>query len=62
MRQNIASLNNVSGQQEQVQRYARQLGTEETRMAALRDQASELGNRKSALESELNSLIEKMDF
>lgn len=62
IRQNIASLNNVSGQQDQVQRYARQLAAEETKLAGLRDQSSELGKKKSALESELDSMIEKMDF
>jgi DNA repair exonuclease SbcCD ATPase subunit len=62
MRQNISSLNNVSGQQDQVQRYARQLGAEETRLATLRDQSSDLAKKKSALESELNALIEKIEF
>ncbi|HLJ13882.1 MAG TPA: DUF4139 domain-containing protein [Bryobacteraceae bacterium] len=62
IRQNIASLNNVSGQQDQVQRYARQLAVEETKLAGVRDQMSELAKKKSALESELNSRIEKMDF
>ncbi|MGH7247876.1 MAG: hypothetical protein ACREH9_07200 [Pseudomonadota bacterium] len=62
IRQNIASLNQVSGQQDQVQRYARQLGGEEMKLATLRDRLNELDARKSALESELNSLVEKMDF
>ena len=62
LRQNIESLNRVSGQQEQVQQYARQLATQETRLASLRDRQAELRKKKAALESELNSLIEKMDF
>jgi hypothetical protein len=62
LRQNIESLNRVSGQQEQVQQYARQLAAQETRLAGLRDRQAELRKKKAALESELNSLIEKMDF
>ncbi|MGC9971653.1 MAG: DUF4139 domain-containing protein [Bryobacteraceae bacterium] len=62
VRDNIASLNRVSGQQELVQKYARQLADQETKIASLRDQLSELRKKKAALESELNSLIEKMEF
>jgi hypothetical protein len=62
LRQNIESLNRVSGQQEQVQQYARQLATQETRLASLRDRQAELRKKKAALESDLNALIEKMDF
>lgn len=62
IRQNIASLNRVSGQQEQVQKYARQLADQESQIAALRDRQSELERNRAALQSELNSLIEKMDF
>lgn len=62
LRENIASLNRVSGQQEQVQKYARELAAQESRLAALRDQLSEARKRKAAQESELNSLIEKVEF
>ncbi len=62
IRSNISSLNSVSGQQDQVQQYARQLAAAETRLAGLRDRQSELGRRKAVLESELNSLMEKLDF
>ncbi len=62
LRRNIASLSGISGQQDQVQHYARQLAALEARMTALRDRQSALRNRKAALESELNSLIEKMEF
>jgi hypothetical protein len=62
LRENIASLNRVSGQQEQVQKYARELAAQETRLAALRDQLSEARKRKAARESELNALIEKVEF
>jgi hypothetical protein len=61
-RQNISSLNNVSGQQDQVQKYARQLATQETQLATLRDKVSELRKQKATLESSLNSMIDKLDF
>ena len=62
VRDNIGSLNRVSGQQDLVQKYSRQLSDQETRIATLRDQLSELRKKKAALESELNSLIDKMEF
>jgi hypothetical protein len=62
IRENIGSLNRVSGQQEQVQKYARDLAASEARLATVRDRIADLRNRKSALESELNSLIEKLEF
>jgi hypothetical protein len=62
VRQNIQSLNQVSGQQDQVQKYARQLATQESELAGLRDQLSDLGKQKTAQESKLNTLIETLDF
>ena len=62
LRENIASLNRVSGQQEQVQNYARQLAALEAGIASLRDRVSELRKNKAALEAELNALIEKLEF
>jgi hypothetical protein len=62
IRQNIASLNNVSGQQQQVQNYARQLDAHEQQLATLRDRQAELQKKKSALEAELNKLIEALAF
>ena len=62
IRQNIQSLNQVSGQQDQVQKYARQLATQESELAGLRDQLSDLKKKKSAQESSLNTLIEGLDF
>jgi hypothetical protein len=62
LRQNIDSLNRVSGQQDQVQQYARQLAAQESQLAGLRDRLAELRKKRAALESELNSLIEKMEF
>lgn len=62
IRQNIDSLNRVSGQQEQVQRYSRDLAAQESKLAAMRDQVSDLRHKAAALQSELNSLIDKMEF
>jgi DNA repair exonuclease SbcCD ATPase subunit len=62
IRQNLRSLNEVSGQQAQVQNYARQLAAQETQLATLRDRLAELRKKKAALESELNAAIERMEF
>jgi chromosome segregation ATPase len=62
IRQNMQSLNQVSGQQDQVQKYARQLATQEGTLAASRDRLSDLKKQKTAAESRLNTLIEKLDF
>ncbi len=62
LRSNIESLNRVSGQQDQVQTYARQLAAAETKLAALRDTQSDLRKKKSALDVELNSLTERISF
>ncbi len=62
LRSNIESLNRVSGQQDQVQAYARQLAGAETRLAALRDTQSDLRKKKAALDSELSSLIDRIEF
>lgn len=62
IRQNIASLNNVSGQQQQVQNYARQLEVREQQMASLRDRQAELQKKKSALQGELDQLVEGLSF
>lgn len=62
LRQNIDSLNRVAGQQEQVQQYARQLAAQEAQLAAARDRLAGQRKKKAALESDLNSLIEKMEF
>jgi Fe2+ transport system protein FeoA len=62
LRSNIDSLNRVAGQQDQVQQYARQLAASEARLATLRDTESQLRRKKTALQGELNTLIEKADF
>jgi hypothetical protein len=53
IRDNISSLRNVAGQQDLVQKYAKQLSDQESALAGLRDKASELYRQKTALESEL---------
>ncbi|MGH9720561.1 MAG: DUF4139 domain-containing protein [Bryobacteraceae bacterium] len=62
IRQNIASLNQVSGQQQQVQTYARQLVGQEAKLAALRDRIAELERQRAALDAELSKLLETMEF
>ena len=62
LRSNISTLRSVAGQQEQVQQYASQLAALEGRIVSLRDQLAELRNKKAALESELNTLIEILEF
>jgi chromosome segregation ATPase len=61
-RDNIQSLNNVSGQQELVQQYARQLAQIEIKMAGLRDTQSRLKTAKTQLEGDLSAMMEKTDF
>ena len=62
LRQNINSLNRVSGQQEQVQKYAALLAGQEARLASLRDGLGEARNTKAALDNELNAMIEGLEF
>jgi phosphopantetheine adenylyltransferase len=62
IRQNISSLNNVSGQQQLVQTYARQLDVSEQLLATLRDRQADLQKRKTSLESALNRLMESLSF
>jgi hypothetical protein len=61
-RRNIDSLRNVAGQQDLVQQYAKQLAAAEVKLAGLRDRQGELQRKKATLNTELNALIEKMQF
>ncbi|HXE65051.1 MAG TPA: DUF4139 domain-containing protein [Bryobacteraceae bacterium] len=61
-RDNIASLSNVSGQQQIVQDYARKLSDQETQIAKLRDRATALDQQKATLQTQMNSQIAKLDF
>ncbi|MFN7935255.1 MAG: hypothetical protein U0R19_18135 [Bryobacteraceae bacterium] len=62
IRQNLTSLNRVTGQQEQVNKYANELAGQEAKLASMRDRAGQLRKQKSAQEQQLKSLIEKMTF
>jgi len=62
LRSNIESLNRVSGQQDQVQQYARQLAAAEAKLAALRDTQSDLRRKGAALQSELGALMDRIEF
>jgi hypothetical protein len=62
IRQNITSLNSVSGQQQQVQNYARQLDEHEQQLATLRDRQAEVQKKKAALQGELDKLVEGLSF
>ena len=62
LRQNINTLRSVAGQQEQVNRYAAELAKGDVRIAGLRDQQAQLRKRRGSLETELNALIEKLEF
>ena len=62
VRRNIQSLNNVAGQQQQVQTYARQLDAQEQQLAALRDKQAELQKKRSVLQTELDKLVEALTF
>ncbi|MFN9754339.1 MAG: hypothetical protein ACK55L_02950, partial [bacterium] len=62
LRENIRSLNSVTGQEQQVQRYARDLAERETRIVALRDQLQAEQQKKAALESELNAFLANVTF
>ena len=62
IRQNIDSLNRVAGQEQQVQSYSRQLASQEAQLATLRDKLAQLQTRKTTLESQLNALLEKLEF
>jgi hypothetical protein len=62
IRQNIQSLNAVSGQQQQVQNYARQIDAHEQQLATLRDAQADRQKRKSALEADLSKLVDALTF
>jgi len=61
-RQNITSLSSVSGQQQLVQEYARKLSDQETQIAKLRDREGALDQQHASLQTQINGLIEKLDF
>ncbi|MBI3667198.1 MAG: hypothetical protein HY236_13405 [Acidobacteria bacterium] len=62
LRQNISSLNQVSGQQQRVQEYAQRLGAQEIELAGLRDRKAELEKRKRALERQIGNMMETLEI
>ena len=62
LRRNISSLNSVSGQQQQVQDYARQLGALELKLTAARDRQAESQKKKTALQHDLDYMIAALSF
>ncbi|MGO9011162.1 MAG: DUF4139 domain-containing protein [Bryobacteraceae bacterium] len=62
LRRNIESLNRVSGQQQQVQDYARELGVLEQKLTTLRDRQAELQKKKTALQHDLDEMIASSSF
>ena len=62
VRRNIGSLNSVAGQQQQVQNYARQLDAAEQQLAGLRDRQAQQQKTRTALQQELDRLIEALTF
>ncbi|HUQ90442.1 MAG TPA: DUF4139 domain-containing protein [Bryobacteraceae bacterium] len=62
IRQNLSSLNRVTGQTEQVNKYARELADQESKLAGMRDRLSQLRKQKAAQEQALHSLIERIEF
>ncbi|MDX2179820.1 MAG: hypothetical protein SFV18_09530 [Bryobacteraceae bacterium] len=61
-RENIRSLSSVAGQQETVQRYAKQLSDQEASIAQLRDRANALRKQKDQQQTELGDMITKLSF
>jgi len=61
-RDNIASLSAVSGQQQLVQDYARKLADQEVSIAKSHDRQKELEQQKTQLQTQLNNLIDKLEF
>jgi hypothetical protein len=62
LRQNIASLNRVTGQQTQVQEYARRLSEQEATLASMRDRIADLQKKRDSLRRDLSAMIEKAEF
>ena len=62
LRSNISTLRSVTGQQEKVNQYAEQLAAHETELVEMRDRQAELRRQADELQSQLNTLIETMEF
>lgn len=62
LRQNIDSLNRVSGQEEQVRRYSSNLAANESQIATLRDRQRNLAQQKATLESQVRAAVAALSF
>jgi hypothetical protein len=62
VRRNIESLNRVSGQQQQVQNYARDLANLEVKLAQLRDRQADTQRRRTAMQAEVSKLVAGLEF
>jgi hypothetical protein len=62
LRDNLNSLNKVSGQQDRVSKYAQQLADEDTKIVQLRDQISDLQQKRNATDMQLQQAAEQLDF
>lgn len=62
LRRNIESLNQVSSQQQLVQEYARKLAAQEAQLTQLRDRQAALQKQRTAIEAEVNRLIQSLAF
>jgi hypothetical protein len=62
IRQNLASLNAVAGQQDQVQTYARTLANQEARVVQLRETIAALRKRRAEAQTQLEEMISSASF
>lgn len=62
VKDSMSRLSAISGQEEQTQRYAKQVADMETRIAGLRDRMAQLRRANNALVSQLNAAMEKLAF
>ncbi len=62
LRQNIDSLNRVSGQEEQVRRYSSNLAANESQIASLRDRQRNLSQQKASLDAEVRAAVAALSF
>lgn len=62
LRSSIQTLNQVPGQQEQVQRYATDLSKKENEIQAVHVRLEDARKRQTTLEEELATLVEKLSF
>jgi hypothetical protein len=62
LRQNIDSLNRVSGQEEQVRRYSSNLAANEAQIATLRDRQRNLSQQKAKLDADVRAAVAALAF